>query len=81
MIYLQGTSRTATSGGTATYDEHQVVLIEDFDKKHDVLCHHLKIRGDRYPFNVEVKGAGTGHIRPATIIVRCSGMTGLVTLE
>lgn len=50
------------------YNNEPVILIEDFDRKHEVLCHHLKIWADRYPFLAEVKGS-TQKIRPGLIIV------------
>nr|WAE42774.1 MAG: replication associated protein [Cressdnaviricota sp.] len=50
------------------YTNQQVWIIEDFDIKHDVLCHHLKIWGDRYPFQGEYKG-GAMMMRPKLIIV------------
>jgi len=50
------------------YNYQDTVIIEDFDMVHKVLCHHIKIWADRYPFPVEVKG-GKMDIRPKKIII------------
>lgn len=44
------------------------VIIEDFDKKHDMLIHYMKIWADRYDFPCEMKGSAA-RIRPEIIVV------------
>jgi len=50
------------------YRNHPHVIIDDFDKNHQCLGHHLKRWGDRYPFPAEHKGH-TYEIRPLKIII------------
>lgn len=50
------------------YQGEETALVEDFDKAHAVLCHHLKIWADRYPFLAEGKGT-TRKLRPKLLIV------------
>jgi len=50
------------------YKGEKTILIDDFDKNHKVLGHHLKRWGDGYSFPAEQKGT-TVQIRPEKIVV------------
>jgi len=50
------------------YNDEKIVLLDDFDKMHEKLGHHLKIWSDRYKFVGEKKGTSLT-LRPDRIIV------------
>lgn len=50
------------------YRGQDTVIIDDFDKEHACLAHHLKIWVDRYAFTSEDKG-GADFIRPKVVVV------------
>jgi len=63
MEYLKNCNRWGDG-----YTDQDIVIIEDFDAKHDYLAHNLKHCADRYAFLAEVKGSSM-KIRPRKIIV------------
>jgi len=50
------------------YIDQEHVIMDDVDKGHAVLGHHLKIWGDHYAFTAEKKG-GAMYIRPKKIVI------------
>ena len=49
--------------------KHKAILLDDLDKAHANLGHFLKIWGDKYAFQAEVKGSTIPAIRPEHIFV------------
>lgn len=62
------------------YAGEDVVIIEDFDKRHDCLVHFLKIWADRYPFHAEVK-LSSMKCRPRKIIVTSNYSIGQIWFQ
>lgn len=50
------------------YKDEETVILDDLDKKHNYMGHHLKIWGDKYAFQAKILYS-TLNIRPKTVIV------------
>ena len=50
------------------YKDEETIIIDDFDIRNKDMVRMLKIMGDKYPFNAEIKG-GSMLIRPKRIVV------------
>ncbi len=53
------------------YEDQDTFIIEDFDKQHACLLHHIKIWFDHYDFLAEIKGSSR-MIRPGMGAVTCN---------
>jgi len=51
------------------YNDEEVVAIEEWSPKYEMLASKLKVWADRYPFNAEIKGGTLLKIRPKKVIV------------
>jgi len=51
-----------------SYTGQEVVLLEDFDKAHRCLGHHMKIWSDKFAFQAEQKGSSI-MIRPKLVVI------------
>lgn len=51
------------------YQDEEIVAIEEWSPKYEMLASKLKVWADRYPFNAEIKGGTLLKIRPKKVIV------------
>ena len=66
--YPKAYRKIASNKWWDSYQGENEVIIDDFDKAHHYMGYNLKIWGDRYCFQAEVKGSSI-YIRPKVIIV------------
>lgn len=62
------------------YTGQDVVIIEDFDIRHECLAHYMKIWADRWKFPAEVKGSAIV-IRPRKVIVTSNYSIGEIWMK